>query len=120
MSQPIDQRLLELLQPVLISLGSPDLLAKCPYDISLKLATHPDDISAVTSYSFVLELTGLSGAYQVYNKYYQLAYQVSPGDQCFGRSQQDLLFMNDLSDYDYFYITYNQDRVIMVLYVRSI
>ncbi len=116
----IDENLLSLLQPVLLSLGSPDLLANCPYDISLRLATHPDDLSAITDFNFVLLLTGLVGAYTIYDRNGQEKYSVTPGDQCFGRSQQDIDFILSLSNYDYFYIKYNTDRLIMVLYVRAV
>lgn len=113
----INLELLNLIEPVLISLGSPDELAMCPTDVLLKLAAHPDDIFGVTLLNSLYEIPITQGSsYKVYDSNQQFLYEVFPSNTFFGEDIKDLEFLVNASKYTYFYLTFD-DRVLMGLYV---
>ncbi len=116
------------LSPLVMQLGSVDLLHKLPARTVTEAMVFDEDLLAISDDRFTILLESLIGGYTIADSNLVERYTVeTPESQMFGLDARDVSFLRDLKHGDYFFIAYNQDdatergmvakRICMVIYV---
>ncbi len=103
------QEIVNYFAPLVMQLGSVDLLHALPKRTIFEAMTFQDDIIPLMDDRFKIEFKGLVGGYTVFDADFVEQHTVDdPEENTWGMDDRDVDFLVGRQRGSYFYITYNQ------------